>query len=145
MGRFRRVSRLAYLVDTSVFARLQKPGVAAAFAPRATSGQIGVCAPVAFELGFSARNRDDYLAMTERLAAFPAVAVSSADQQRSLEVQAALVARGQHRALSLTDALVAATAEAKGLTVLHYDADFELVAGVTGQPQEWIVPRGTAD
>jgi predicted nucleic acid-binding protein len=36
-------------------------------------------------------------------------------------------------------------AEAHDLTVLHYDADFELIADVTGQPQEWIVPRGTAD
>jgi hypothetical protein len=29
--------------------------------------------------------------------------------------------------------------------VLHYDADFELVAEITGQEHEWIVPRGTAD
>jgi hypothetical protein len=40
---------------------------------------------------------------------------------------------------------VAATAEVRELTVLHYDADFELVARVTGQEQAWIVPRGTAD
>ncbi|MGH9079048.1 MAG: PIN domain nuclease, partial [Acidimicrobiales bacterium] len=31
------------------------------------------------------------------------------------------------------------------LTVLHYDADFELVGQITGQPHEWIVPRGSAD
>jgi predicted nucleic acid-binding protein len=40
---------------------------------------------------------------------------------------------------------VAAIAEARRLTVLHYDADFELIAEVTGQEQEWIVERGTAD
>jgi len=28
---------------------------------------------------------------------------------------------------------------------LHYDADFDLIAGVTGQPTEWIVPRGSVD
>jgi predicted nucleic acid-binding protein len=47
--------------------------------------------------------------------------------------------------LSLVDALVAAVAEARGLTVLHHDADFELVAAVTGQHHRWIVERGTAD
>jgi predicted nucleic acid-binding protein len=46
---------------------------------------------------------------------------------------------------SIVDALVAAVAEARDLTVLHYDADFELVAGITGQTQEWVVARGTAD
>lgn len=139
------MGRLAYLADTSVFARLSKPPVAAAFAPRAAEGRVGVCTPVAFELGYSARNHDDYLALTDRLLAFPTVAVTDADQQRSLELQAALSARGQHRALSLVDALVAAAAEVRCLTILHYDADFELVAEITGQPHEWIVDRGTAD
>jgi predicted nucleic acid-binding protein len=63
----------------------------------------------------------------------------------AFSVQAALAARSQHRALSLVDSLVAAVAEAHHLTMLHYDADFELIAGVTGQPQAWIVPGGTAD
>ena len=139
------MSRLQYVVDTSVFARLSKPSVAAAFAPRAAEGRVGVCAPVAFELGYSARNHADYVALTDRLWNFPSVPVTEADHRRSLEVQAELSARGQHRALSVVDALVAAAAEARGLTVLHYDADFELVAGVTGQPHEWIVERGSAD
>lgn len=139
------MSSLRYLVDTSVFARLAKPAVATAFAPLANARHVGVCAPVAFELGYSARNHEDYVALTDRLWAFPPVDVTAADHRRSLEVQSALSARGQHRALSLVDALVAATAEARGLTVLHYDADFELVAGVTGQPHEWIVAPGTAD
>jgi len=100
---------------------------------------------VAFEVGYSARNRADYVALTDRLASFPSLAVTDADHRRSVDVQASLAARGEHRALSLVDALVAAVAEARNLTVLHYDRDFELVAKVTGQRQEWIVPRGTAD
>jgi predicted nucleic acid-binding protein len=70
--------------------------------------------------------------------------VTEADHRRGLDVQASLAGRREHRALSLVDALVAAVAEARDLTVLHYDHDFELVAQVTGQPQEWIVARGTA-
>jgi predicted nucleic acid-binding protein len=139
------MARLQYLADTSVFARLSKPVVAAAFAPRAAEGSVGLCAPVAFELGYSARNHDDYTALTDRLLAFPVITVTDADQRRSLELQAALSAKGQHRALTLVDALVASAAEARDLTILHYDADFELVAQITGQPHEWIVDRGTAD
>ena len=139
------MARLQYVADTSVFARLSKPIVSAAFAPLVAEGRIGLCAPVVFELGFSARNHEDYLALIERLASFATVPVTDADQQRALEVQEALSARGQHRALSLVDALVAATAEVRELTVLHYDSDFELVAELTGQAHEWIVTRGTAD
>lgn len=139
------MTRLQYVADTSVFARLSKPAVAAAFAPRVAEGRVGLCAPVAFELGFSARSHSDYGALLERFAAFPPVPTTDADHRRCLEVQEALSAQGQHRALSLVDALVAAAAEARGLVVLHYDADFELVSQITGQPQEWIVPRGTAD
>ena len=54
----------------------------------------------------------------------------------------ALAQRGQHRAVGLPDLLIAAVAERAGLTVLHYDADYDLVAAVTGQPARWVVPRG---
>ena len=32
--------------------------------------------------------------------------------------------------------------ELKGLTVLHYDADFDLIAAATGQTCSWVVPAG---
>ena len=137
--------RLEYLADTSVFARLSKPSVAAAFAPMAVEGRVGLCPPVVFELGCSARNHEDYVALTDRLRAFAAVPVTDADHRRALEVQEALSAGGQLRALSLVDALLAAVAEARQLTIVHYDADFERVAAVTGQPHEWIVARGSVD
>ena len=139
------MASVRYLVDTSVFAWLTKPAVAAAFAPLAAGRQVVLSNPVAFELGYAARSPDDYREVADRLQSFPAVPTTDADHRRALEVQAALATRSQHRALSLVDALVAATAEARGLTVLHYDGDFELLAEVTGQPHEWVVPRGTAD
>ncbi len=139
------MARPDYLADTSVFARLTQPSVTAAFAPMAAEGRVALCAPVAFELGYSARNHEDYRALGDRLLAFVFVGVTDADHRRSLEVQGELSARGRHRALSLVDALVAAIAEARHLTVLHYDADFELVSQVTGQDQQWIVERGAAD
>jgi predicted nucleic acid-binding protein len=39
---------------------------------------------------------------------------------------------------------VAAAAEEHDLTVVHYDADFDLIAAVTGQRCRWIVPAGSA-
>ena len=62
---------------------------------------------------------------------------------RAIEVQGELCDRGQHRGVPITDLIVAAAAEQAGLTVLHYDHDFDLIAEVTGQPTEWVVPRGT--
>jgi predicted nucleic acid-binding protein len=137
--------RARYLADTSVFARLTKAAVTVVFAPLVAQGQVAVCAPVVYELGFAARGPGDYQALTDRLAAFPTVPTTEGDHRRALETQAALAARSQHRGVSLVDALVAAVAEARGLAVLHYDADFELLAGVTGQHQQWIVPRGMAE
>lgn len=139
------MARTRFLVDTSVFARLAKSVVAAAFAPLAAQGQVVMCAPVAFELGYSARTPADYRELADRLTSFPPLPVTDADHRRALEVQSALASRGQHRAISLVDGLVAAIAEARDLIVLHYDSDFELVADVTGQGQQWIVERGTAD
>jgi hypothetical protein len=54
-------------------------------------------------------------------------------------VQSWLAQRGLHRAPSVPDLLVAATAELAGLTVLHQDKDFSLIAEFTGQPDEWLV------
>jgi hypothetical protein len=64
---------------------------------------------------------------------------------RAIDVQGLLAERGQHRGANVADLVVAAAAEQAGLTVLHYDADFELIATVTGQPTEWVVPRGSVD
>ena len=134
-----------YLADTSVFSRLSKPMVGAAFSPLAAAGRIVLCAPVVFELGFSARSADDHEAMMSRLEAFETVPVTAADHARAIDIQGQLAKRGWHRACSLVDALVAALADAHGLAVLHYDADFELVAEITDQPHQWVVERGTAD
>jgi predicted nucleic acid-binding protein len=139
------VARAVFLADTSTFARVTQPAVAAAFAPLVAEGQVAVCAAVVFELGYSARNLADHQAITSRLAAFETVPTTDGDHHRAVQVQQLLAARGQHRALSLVDALVAAVAETRNLTVLHYDADFELVAELTGQRHQWVVERGTAD
>jgi predicted nucleic acid-binding protein len=54
-----------------------------------------------------------------------------------------MAAAGQHRAAGVIDLLTAAVAEYHRAVVLHYDADFEHIAAITGQAHKWIVPRGT--
>jgi len=29
------------------------------------------------------------------------------------------------------------------VAVVHYDGDFDLISAVTGQPTQWVVPRGS--
>jgi hypothetical protein len=60
-------------------------------------------------------------------------------EDRAVDLLALLAERGQHRAPSLPDLLVAATAERTGLTVLHVDKDFDLIAEITHQPLERLV------
>ena len=139
------MARATYLADTSVFARLSKPTVAAAVSPLIAEGHVAVCAPVIFELGFSARNAADHEALLNGLDAFESVPVTDGDHRRAIDIQGRLAERGEHRAVSLVDALVAAVAESRDLTMLHYDADFEAIAGITGQAHRWAVDRGSAD
>ena len=60
-----------------------------------------------------------------------------------MDVQQRLWAAGQMRSVPLADLLIAAVAEQHRVTVLHYDADFDLIAAITGQSMRWIVPRAS--
>ena len=62
--------------------------------------------------------------------------ITPAIEARAVEIQMLLADRGQHRAPSIPDLLIAATAELSRLTVLHVGKDFELIAAITDQPIE---------
>ena len=66
----------------------------------------------------------------------PVEYLTPAIEDRAVDVLTLLADRGQHRAPSIPDLIIAATAELAGLTVLHLDKDFEVIAQVTGQPVE---------
>lgn len=92
---------------------------------------------------FSARNHEDHRRIRHRRQlAYARVPLDETIFERAIEVQGRLALRGHHR-LPIPDLIVAAAAEAADLVVLHYDAHFERIAAVTGQPTEWVVPRGT--
>lgn len=133
-----------YLADKSALARLHLPPVQAELAPLITQGLVAVCEVTELELLFSARNLVDYERIRDSLIpSFTWVPIGDEVWRRALEVQHALAAKGQHRGPNIPDLLVAAGAEAAGLTLLHYDRDFETIAAVTSQPVRWVVPPGT--
>jgi hypothetical protein len=134
-----------YLVDKSVWARIGKPAVRAAVEPLAERGFLATCAPVEMEMLYSARNASDRDRIRDWLRAFDWLPTNDETWQRAIEMQCALIEQGSHRAASLSDLLIAATAERHSVTVLHYDGDYDLIAEVTGQACTWVVPRGTAD
>jgi predicted nucleic acid-binding protein len=132
-----------YLADKSALARAHLPAVAARLEPLFVGGEIATCGIVDLELLFSARSTRDYLAILADRRSLPSTEVGEASIERAVEVQTALARKGRHRGVTIPDLLIAAAAEAEGLCVLHYDADFDLVAAVTGQPVEWVVPAGS--
>ncbi len=134
-----------WLIDKSALARAGKPQVARVLTPRIDGGLIAVSVVTELEVGFSARSKNDHDDILELLDRLVRIVLPVRAEQFARDTQRRLVERGQHRAVGVADLLVAATAHEAGLTVLHYDGDFDLVASVTAQACEWVVPAGTAD
>jgi predicted nucleic acid-binding protein len=133
-----------YLADKSALTRRDtRPEVRRVIEPLLLSGAIATCGIVDLELLYSASSPAIYASLATSLRALPRVGITEAIIDRALEVQASLAKRSQHRAVPLPDLIVAACAESAGLTVLHYDMDYDRIAEITGQPTQWILPRGS--
>jgi predicted nucleic acid-binding protein len=130
-----------WLLDKSALVRLAESTDAADWASRIQRGLVRMTTLTRLEVGFSARSGPDLRAgmRTPPLTSMPVEYLTPAAEERAVEVQAMLADRGQHRAPSIPDLLIAACAELSGLTILHHDKDFELIADVTGQPLDRLV------
>jgi predicted nucleic acid-binding protein len=135
-----------YLADTSALTRFPKPSVNARLGPLVERGLVALCGVVELEMLHSARNTAEYgrLRQQWRLG-FESLPMPDEVVQLALDTQHALAKRNAHRGVPLPDLLIAATAALHGVTLLHYDQDFDAIAAVTGQKTEWVVPPGTAD
>jgi predicted nucleic acid-binding protein len=100
---------------------------------------------VRLELLYSARNATEFTSLREDLDALPNCPIGVVERKRALEVYEALARQGglHHRSVRHPDLLVAAAAEAAGLSVVHYDEDYDRIASVTGQDVRWLAPRGS--
>ena len=133
------------LADTSVYHRAGLPDVSHLWREGLIADRIAVTPPVRLEVLYSAQSAADYERTAMRLNALRQVPCGQDAMERALEVQHRLARKHalHHRRVSLPDLLIAAAAELAGVTVWHYDSDYDRIAEVTGQPTEWIVPRGS--
>jgi len=140
------VAATTHLVDNSVLARMAKAPVAARVEPLIAGGSLATCSVTDLEQLFSARSGTEHREWREEIALrFTRLPIDQKVLNRAVEVQGLLADLGQHRGANVPDLVIAAAAERAELTVLHYDADFDLISTVTGQAMEWVVPRGSVD
>ena len=125
-----------WLIDKSALVRLAASPDAAEWAARIERGLVRVTTVTRLEAGYSARSGPELRAGWRQppLSSMPVEYLTPAIEDRAVEVLTLLADRGQHRAPSIPDLIIAATAELTGLTILHLDKDFEVIAQVTGQP-----------
>jgi predicted nucleic acid-binding protein len=135
--------RARYLVDKSALARMPLDPVRSRLAPIIEAGEAATCAIIDLEVLYSARNHQDHERIRQRRAlAYDSVPITETILQRAIEVQGELARGGRHR-IPIPGLIIAAAAESSGLTLLHYDHDYDLIGEITGQPTEWVVERGT--
>lgn len=132
-----------WLIDKSAIGRLHLAVDADAWPDRIERGLVRISTVTRLEIGFSARSAEDHRALLTGppVTSMPVEYLTPVIEDRAVEIQSALAERGQHRGPSIPDILIAATAELAGLTVLHVDKDFELIAAFTGQPHERLELR----
>jgi predicted nucleic acid-binding protein len=133
-----------YLADTSVYVlqgRYAEVGVR--FESLLAEGRLAACQMTALEYLNNAPSPKAYEVLWGALHGHRWLDVTAQAMDRALAVHRALATNSQHRQFRLPDLIIAATAEAHHATVLHYDADYDRIAEITGQATEWVVPRGS--
>ena len=130
-------------MDTSAFLRQNRLEIADRLDPLFEAEDAAICGVVTLEAGAGARTAQRHANLLAVCLELPQVNMAVEDFDRAVQVQGHLARRGQQTGPRLGDLLIAACAERLQLTVLHYDADFETVAAVTGQLHEWVVVRGS--
>ncbi|WP_426593363.1 PIN domain nuclease [Cellulomonas sp. McL0617] len=128
----------SWLIDKSALVRLGSSVDAEEWANRIERGLVAITTVTLLEAGYSARTAGDLgrALGSPPLASMPVEYLTPAAEDRAVAVQRLLAERGQHRAPSIPDLLIAAVAELSQRTVLHLDKDFDLIADLTGQPME---------
>jgi predicted nucleic acid-binding protein len=124
-----------YLIDTSALARVLLGQNTTEWEDRIAAGLVAICDITELEVLYSARSAGDRARLKAALDAhYVWCPMPDGIYRRSHVIQEQLTAKGEHRSAGPVDLVVAATAEEAGLTLLHYDRDFETIARTTGQP-----------
>jgi len=138
------VTGAIYLADTSVYTvQAKHPQVQRRFEQLLAEGRLATCQMTTLEYLNTAPHPRGYEIVWSALHGQRWLDVTTEAMNRALATHRALAATSQHRHFRLPDLIIAATAELNGATVLHYDTDYDRIAAVTGQPVEWVAPRGS--
>ncbi len=122
---------------------MRHPDVGARVAPLIEAGLVATTAGLDAEALYSARNPVEYEQLrVDRRVAYEYLPTDDEHWQAALQAQRELARQGRHRAVGMPNLLTAVLAAAHGLTVVHYDADFETAATVVAFEQVWVMPRG---
>jgi len=132
-----------YLADTSAWNRSRL--VETHWSALLDRNELAICTPVRLELLYSSRGKHDLAEFASELDGLPHLPLDERAEPIAARTQIALAVRSQHRGPKPIDLLIAAVAEVHGVTLLHYDRHFDLIARVTGQPAEWLARRGSLD
>ena len=126
----------SWLIDKSALTRINT--ASDEWLSRIQRGLVRISTVTLLEIGFSTRNGAEHRVTLGEppVSSMHVEHLTPAIEARAVEIQMLLADRGQHRALSIPDLLIAATADIARLTVLHVDKDFDLIAAITGQSIE---------
>lgn len=133
-----------YLVDTSAAARMRHSVVAARLSPPIEAGVVATCAPLDAEALYSARSAAEYEQIrADRRDAYEYLSTEDQHWQAAFEAQRSLAGTGRHRAVGIADLLTAVLAGEHQLTLVHYDADFDIAGEVITFNRQWVAQRGS--
>jgi len=133
-----------YLADTSFLVHQDRdPALQNRYEGLLLQGRVALCQMAAMEWITGAADAQAAATLATVIKGHRWFDVTASAMDRAVEVYLQLAAKGQHRKFSLPDLIIAATAEQNGATVLHYDSDYDRIAAITGQPVEWVAPRGS--
>jgi predicted nucleic acid-binding protein len=134
-----------FLIDTSAAARMRLTAVAERLEPLITGGLVATCATLDAEALYSARSPGEYEQVrADRREAYEYLSTDDSHWQRAFDAQRLLARTGWHGAVGIADLLTAVLAAEHGVTIVHYDGDFEIAAEVLDFEHRWVLPRGTA-
>lgn len=104
---------------------------------------VATTAQLDAEALYSACNPADYEQLwSDRRLAYEYLPTNDEHWQTALGAQRQLAITGRHRAVGVADLLIATLANAHNLTLIHYDADFEIAAEVLEFRHRWVLERG---
>jgi predicted nucleic acid-binding protein len=107
------------------------------------AGRVLVCDLVILELIRLTPNEVRAREVAGRLDAFESVPMPVALWSRARHLQVSLAVTGDHRRVPPIDLLIGCAAEAAGIPLVHYDRDYERIAGVSELEHHWLLPDGT--